>query len=365
MVPDGSAGPRIQLSARTSHSRARTLIAMGRHHDPHGVLGLARTPLGRWKSSLSAVPARRETHRTSKPPVPMHARHADSRFLRVWQGPARNSLPARVYNLLLPLIGTGSGVSHECVRPLLFSAAASMTPNSPAFNGRASLSPGAPHPGRPRPGTVDGVAGVRFAVWAPHAERVSVVGPFNHWDGRRATRCGCAATSGVWELFIPGLAAAAELYKYELRNRRYRATRLKSDPYGARSRSPARHAVDRYARPINRSRLARRRAGWTGARIPGLAARADVASTKCTWAPGATPPDGSYLSYRRTRRPTRCLRPVELGFTHVEFLPITEHPLDDSWGYQARATSRPPSRSRHAGRAARPSSTAATRRASA
>ena len=74
----------------------------------------------------------------------------------------------------------------------------------------------------------DGIAGVRFAVWAPNAERVSVVGDFNRWDGRRHPMR-VRGASGVWELFIPGLREA--LYKYEIRNRHSGALRLKTDPF--------------------------------------------------------------------------------------------------------------------------------------
>src|SRR5579864_505728 len=76
---------------------------------------------------------------------------------------------------------------------------------------------------------IDGVAGVLFAVWAPNAERVSVVGDFNHWDGRRHPMR--VRHNGVWELFVPDLAPGA-LYKYETRNRDSGALFLKADPYG-------------------------------------------------------------------------------------------------------------------------------------
>ncbi|PYR44863.1 MAG: 1,4-alpha-glucan branching enzyme, partial [Acidobacteria bacterium] len=76
---------------------------------------------------------------------------------------------------------------------------------------------------------IDGVAGVLFAVWAPNAERVSVVGDFNQWDGRRHPMR--VRHNGVWELFVPDLAPGA-LYKYEIRNRDSGALFLKADPYG-------------------------------------------------------------------------------------------------------------------------------------
>ena len=81
--------------------------------------------------------------------------------------------------------------------------------------------------------TVEGVRGIRFAVWAPNAERVSVVGTFNHWDGRHHPMS-VRADSGIWELFIPELRTG-ELYKYEILGRQTRELFLKTDPYGALS----------------------------------------------------------------------------------------------------------------------------------
>src|SRR5690606_33521106 len=88
----------------------------------------------------------------------------------------------------------------------------------------------------------DGVAGVRFAVWAPNAERVSVVGPFCDWDGRRLPMR-VLGSSGVWELFVPGLALGA-LYKFELRNRDSGEVLVKADPYAfAMEMRPATAAI--------------------------------------------------------------------------------------------------------------------------
>jgi 1,4-alpha-glucan branching enzyme len=78
---------------------------------------------------------------------------------------------------------------------------------------------------------IEGVTGIRFAVWAPNAERVSVVGTFNHWDGR-SHPMSVRGDSGIWELFVPELRAG-ELYKYEVLGRGSRELRLKADPYGA------------------------------------------------------------------------------------------------------------------------------------
>ena len=110
-----------------------------------------------------------------------------------------------------------------------------------------------------RPG-FDGVPGVRFAVWAPNAERVSVVGPFCDWDGRRLPMR-VLGGSGVWELFIPGLAVGA-IYKYEIRSRRTGEVVLKTDPYArAMEMRPATAAIvtDQAALPRGRTATGCRR----------------------------------------------------------------------------------------------------------
>ncbi len=177
------------------------------------------------------------------------------------------------------------------------------------------------------PVTHEGVEGVTFAVWAPNARRVSVVGNFNAWDGRRHVmrkRWG----SGVWELFIPGLGRG-ELYKYEIVGAYGETLPLKSDPLAFSQEPPPQ----------------------TGSLVSGL--------TEHGWQ------DGAWLTARGASRP--WTEPVsiyevhlgswrrggngeildyatagrllaeycrDMGFTHVEFLPLSEHPFTGSWGYQ-------------------------------
>jgi len=172
----------------------------------------------------------------------------------------------------------------------------------------------------------DGIVGTRFAVWAPNAERVSVVGDFNRWDGRRHPMR--VLGGGVWELFIPHLAPS-QLYKYEIRNRHTGLTQLKADPYGQQHELRPRTAsvvpgFDRYE--------------WGDADWMNRRARADWQHSPLSiyevhlgsWQRG---PDGEALSYRELAH--RLVAYVEeIGFTHIELLPITEHPYDPSWGYQ-------------------------------
>ena len=171
-------------------------------------------------------------------------------------------------------------------------------------------------------------SGVLFSVWAPNAERVSVVGDFNRWDGRRHP-LNVHDASGVWMLFVPGLAAGT-IYKYEIRNRDNGTVHLKTDPYGRQFElRPGTAAIvtgpSSYAWGDQGWRAQQRKHDWLHA--PMSVYEVHLGS----WRRAAN--DG-YLNYRDLARE---LVPYvrRLGFTHIELLPITEHPLDDSWGYQA------------------------------
>jgi len=173
----------------------------------------------------------------------------------------------------------------------------------------------------------NGVSGVRFAVWAPNAERVSVVGDFNRWDGR-VHPMGVHGSSGVWELFIPGLSGG-ELYKFEIRNRDSGEVLVKSDPYGREfERRPSTAArVPRDARyEWGDQAWMSARASWDWLHAPVSIYEAHLGSWK-------RHPDGRFYSYDEL---AEHLVPYvkDMGFTHVELLPVTEHPLDESWGYQ-------------------------------
>jgi 1,4-alpha-glucan branching enzyme len=172
----------------------------------------------------------------------------------------------------------------------------------------------------------EGVAGVRFATWAPNARRVSVVGDFNQWHGLSHTMRS-RGPSGVWELFIPGLNAG-EKYKFELSDARGNL-HLKSDPYGNRfEMRPATAAVvcapSQF--PWNDQAWLAQRAGWDWQHAP---------ISIYEFHPGSWRRDaaGDFLNFRDMAQQLAEYI-VPLGFTHVELLPVTEHPLDDSWGYQ-------------------------------
>jgi 1,4-alpha-glucan branching enzyme len=183
----------------------------------------------------------------------------------------------------------------------------------------------------------EGHDGVHFAVWAPNASRVSVVGDFNHWDGRRHVMRK-RMDIGVWEIFVPG-ATIGQGYKFELLDSGGRLLPLKSDPFGF-------HAE---IRPKTASRVAE-----TG---------------NFVWN------DEAYIEARRHRDPRRMPMSIyevhlgswkrkdgdaflsydelaadlipyvaDMGYTHIELLPITEHPFDPSWGYQPTGLYAPTSR---------------------
>ncbi len=181
-----------------------------------------------------------------------------------------------------------------------------------------------------------GVVGVCFRTWAPNAERVSVVGDFNRWDGRVHAMVSLGA-SGVWELFIPDLAEGS-LYKFEIRQSGTGTIVVKTDPYG--------RAFER--RPDTAARITNSGYAWGDAEW--LAARA-----ACDWlhAPMSIyevhvgswmrHPDGSFYSYRELA--ARLVPYVkDMGYSHVEFMPVMEHPLDESWGYQCTGYFAPSSR---------------------
>jgi 1,4-alpha-glucan branching enzyme len=173
---------------------------------------------------------------------------------------------------------------------------------------------------------IDGVSGVRFAVWAPGVTRVSVVGDFNGWDGRRHPMR-CRGSSGIWELFIPGLQAG-DAYKYEVLSRRGQAF-TKTDPYARRMA----------LRPDTTS-IVPQDSAWTWSDGEWLAARATFdwqhrpisiyELHAGSWRRGE---DGRFLSWREL---AEQLIPyvLDLGYTHIELMPVSEHPLDESWGYQ-------------------------------
>jgi 1,4-alpha-glucan branching enzyme len=175
---------------------------------------------------------------------------------------------------------------------------------------------------------IDGIAGVQFAVWAPSAARVSVVGHFNGWHGLRhpmRSRGRC----GVWELFIPGLQSN-DRYKFELRTLNGDCI-LKSDPYARAMEMRPRTASIVYA-----STHSWQDAEWLAARRSYDWQHAAISMYEVHLGSWQRGDDGRFLNYREIAH-----RLVEyvlwMGYSHINLLPISEHPLDESWGYQTSA----------------------------
>jgi len=187
------------------------------------------------------------------------------------------------------------------------------------------------------PHVADGVSGVLFGVWAPNAERVSVVGNFNRWDGRSHPMRGRGA-SGIWELFIPNLCPG-DLYKFELRNRHSGVVFLKADPYGQHfemrpSTSTIVPKPDTYNWGDGEWLEKRKNFDW--AHQPVSVYEVHLGSWRRGW-------EGEFINYRELAH--QLVDYVkDLGFTHIELLPITEHPFDGSWGYQTIGYYAPTSR---------------------
>jgi len=174
-----------------------------------------------------------------------------------------------------------------------------------------------------------GVTGVAFTVWAPAASRISVVGNFNHWDGRYHPMRPLG-NSGVWELFIPGLDEG-ELYKFEIRDQPG-SVRLKTDPYGTYFEAPPGNAAI-VCEPRNyvwndAAWMECRRAQSGQVDRPMSVYEVHLGSWK------RKPEDGSRpLTYRELASQLGDYV-TDMGFTHIEIMPIAEHPFDGSWGYQ-------------------------------
>jgi 1,4-alpha-glucan branching enzyme len=296
-------------------------IASGRHHDPHAVLG-AHQRQGAL-TLLAYLPAVRE------------ARAADFELGRVpdsdffcWTGNP-GELPA---HYCLQWTDSHGGARTQ-VDPYSF---------APAIDaGHLTAFAGGHHTsawqllGAERM-SLDGIDGVRFSTWAPNAERVSVVGPFCAWDGRRFPMR-VLGDSGVWEIFIPGLRAG-ELYKFEIRSRATGAVQLKTDPYGrAAEERPGTASI------VTQSGHQWRDGDWMAARAQRNWLHAPMSIYEVHSGSWRRHDDGRFYCWGELAAE---LIPYvrDAGFTHIELLPITEFPLDDSWGYQATGFFAPTSR---------------------
>ncbi len=189
------------------------------------------------------------------------------------------------------------------------------------------------------PRTIDGIDGTAFAVWAPNARRVSVVGEFCHWDGRRLPmrlRHG----SGVWELFVPGVAPGA-LYKFEIRAPGGELVPLKADPFAFRAEHPPRTA----SVVANTGPLTWSDGDWMAGRAARVARDAAMSIYEVHLGSWRRVPEAGnrYLNYRELG--DQLIPYVkDMGFTHLQLMPVSEFPFDGSWGYQPVGLYAPTSR---------------------
>jgi 1,4-alpha-glucan branching enzyme len=186
--------------------------------------------------------------------------------------------------------------------------------------------------------SVDGVTGVLFAVWAPNARRVSVVGAFNAWDGRRH-QMRFHPGAGIWEIFIPGLDDGA-LYKYEIRAPGGEILPLKADPFALRSEHPPSTASivgALNAKPPDED--------WTRRRGVKNSRHAPISTYEVhpgSWRRRAE--EGGRVPTYRELADELVPYVSEMKFTHIEFTPLMEHPFGGSWGYQPLALFAPTAR---------------------
>ena len=199
--------------------------------------------------------------------------------------------------------------------------------------------------------TIGDAVGVYFAVWAPNAQRVSVVGDFNNWNGR-VNPMRRLIGSGVWELFVPGIKQGAH-YKFEIRSQTG-AVLLKSDPFAffnqpGKSTASLIYDLERYTWNDGEWMEARRKKNWPQSPISIYEVHLGSWRRKTEEAPPASLREAAaatgnrQLSYLELAE--ELLQYVlEMGYTHIELLPVAEHPFEGSWGYQVTNYYAPTSR---------------------
>lgn len=180
------------------------------------------------------------------------------------------------------------------------------------------------------------VNGVRFAIWAPWARSVSLVGDFNGWDGRSLPMN--KDDNGVWQLFLPNLQDGAK-YKFEIKNHDGHLLPLKSDPYAFFNEpAPGNASI-----VVTEESYSWQDEGWLHTQRETNPLDKPLSIYELHFGSWKRHEDGSYLSYREM---AEQLIPYvqELGYTHIELLPIMEYPFDGSWGYQCTGMFAPTSR---------------------
>ena len=309
-------------------------VVAGRHAAPAQILGWHPYACG--TASYNVVRAFRPLEQKvwvrdlrSGVAYPARRRHAAGFFEAIWPRADGSAVPRYV----LQLLGR-NGERHEIEDPYRFPAR--MTDYDHHLFAEGNLRKAWRKLGAHRR-VVEQVPGVHFAVWAPNALRVSVIGPFNAWDERVHPMH--VRQGGVWELFIPRLAEG-ERYKYSLLSRQNDYRIDKMDPYGFHSEK----RPDTQSRVWNLRRYAWQDHQWMRERATRQTREAPLHIYEVhlgSWK--RNPSNQSALAYGELAHALAayCRR---MGYTHVELLPVMEHPLDQSWGYQVTGYFAPTSR---------------------
>ncbi|MEE1938707.1 1,4-alpha-glucan branching enzyme [Streptomyces sp. TRM 70361] len=291
----------------------RQRLLHGTHHDPHTVLGAHRVGDGLLLRTLRPY-ARAVTVLVEGMRAELHD-DGDGLFSGVLPLTVRDALPA--YRLLVRY-GEAPGEDEiETEDPYRFLPTIGELDLHLIGEGRHEelwRALGA------RPMTVDGVPGTRFTVWAPNALGVRVAGDFNYWDGTVFPMRSLGG-SGVWEVFLPGVGPGA-LYKFDI-TRPDGTHTLRADPMARRTEKPPATAS-----VVEESEYVWQDAQWLARRAELAPHRAPVSVYEVhlpSWRPG--------LTYRELAEQLPAYV-KELGFTHVELMPVAEHPFGGSWGYQ-------------------------------
>ena len=302
-------------------------IAGGRHGDPFGVLG---PHLIRGRHVIRTIQPHASRVWLLGGPVDLEMKrvHPDGLFALVV-----DAALAKCYRLRLEM---GGGVLQEIDDPYRFPALLGDLDIHLLVEGRhlRTYEKLGSHVT-----SVEGVEGVHFAVWAPNAKRVSVVGDFNGWDGRRHGMR-LRHDAGVWEIFIPGLGHGA-VYKYEILGAGGFLLPLKADPYGFHAELPPKTASvvwDMAERDWQDGEWMAHQAATSDRHAPISIYEVHLGSWK------RNPEEGNrFLSYVELADQLSAYV-KDLGFTHVELLPIHEFPFSGSWGYQPVGLFAPTSR---------------------
>jgi 1,4-alpha-glucan branching enzyme len=184
---------------------------------------------------------------------------------------------------------------------------------------------------------VDGVKGARFAVWAPNAYRLSVIGDFNRWD-TRVHPMKIIGDSGIWELFVPDLGEG-EKYKFDIASRVGGYRVQKSDPYGFFSEQRPNTA----SMVVDLDHYTWRDQAWMEARTERKHLVSPISIYEVHLGSWRRKDDGGWLNYRELAQ-ALVEYVKQMGYTHIELMPVAEHPLDGSWGYQITGYYAPTSR---------------------